>query len=638
MRKYENISLKDIKINDSFWSKYISLVKDVVIPYQWEALNDRIPDAAPSHAISNFRIAAGEITGKFGGYVFQDSDIGKWIEAVAYRLESFPDKELEKLVDETVDLLERAQGEDGYLNTYYTIEQPGKRWTNIRMDHELYSAGHLTEGAVAYYEATGKDKFLNIMRKYIDYIDTVFGPEEGKIHAYPGHEEIELALIRLYRVTGEKRYLKLAKYFINERGKQPDYFKMEAERNNELDDYDPEYHQNHLPVRLQDKAVGHAVRAMYLYCGMADVAVETDDEELKAACRRLWDNVTKRQMYITGGVGSMTGGEAFSFDYDLPNDTSYTETCAAIGLVFWARRMLDMDMDSKYADVMERAMYNGTISGMSLDGRRFFYVNPMEAFPMASAKRRDRRHILPTRQKWFGCACCPPNIARMVESIGKYVYSKTKDSIYVHLYMGNEADINLESGMVKIVQETEYPWKENVRIKVMPDKEFEVSLGLRIPGWCENAKIKVNGTEVDNSCVKNGYAIIKRVWKESDVIEVILPMTVERIYANPNVREDAGKVALQRGPIVYCLEEVDNGPVLQDITIPENAVFNVEYKPDMLGGINLITFQGERSCMDPWEDKLYSYKPSKKQKVEVKAIPYYAWANREVGEMIVWMR
>lgn len=351
MKKVEEIATNKVKINDRFWGRYLEVVRNHVIPYQWDALNDRLPDTSPSHAIENFRIAVGESSGEYYGMVFQDSDIAKWLEAVAYSLENEPNEELEKTADEVIALLGRAQDENGYLNTYYTVKEPNNRWTNIRDNHELYCAGHLIEAAVAYYQATGKKQFLDIMCKYADHIDSVFGPEEDKLKGYPGHQEIELALVKLYDVTGQEKYLNLSKYFIDERGKQPHYFDIEKEKRKETkpfwfnDDY--AYHQAHKPVREQKEAVGHAVRATYMYTAMTDLALKTKDESLKKACEELWNNVTQKQMYVTAGIGSMEFGESFSFNYDLPNDLSYTETCASIALVFWANRMLQLEANNK---------------------------------------------------------------------------------------------------------------------------------------------------------------------------------------------------------------------------------------------------------------------------------------------------
>ncbi|OAS86597.1 MULTISPECIES: glycoside hydrolase family 127 protein [Metabacillus] len=640
--KIEQKGKSNVKITDSFWKKRLEVIRDHVIPYQWEALNDRIPDTAPSHAIENFRLVAGEVEGEFFGMVFQDSDVAKWIEAVAFSLENEPNEELEQIVDEVVALLGRAQDENGYLNTYYQVKEPKNRWTNLRDNHELYCAGHLIEAAVAYYQATGKREFLDIVCQYADHIASVFGPEEHKLKGYPGHQEIELALVKLYDVTANENYLNLSKYFIDERGKQPHYFDLEKNERNETkpfwfnDDY--AYHQAHKPVREQKEAVGHAVRAVYMYTAMADLASKTNDESLKKACEALWDNVTQKQMYITAGIGSMVFGEAFSFDYDLPNDLSYTETCASIGLVFWANRMLNLEINRKYADVLETALYNGTISGMELDGKKFFYVNPLEVQPDASEKRNDKRHIKPVRQKWFGCACCPPNIARLVASIGHYIYTQKENELFVHLYMGHETQIDIAGNQIGIVQKTNYPWDGNISINVSPKSDQQFTISLRIPGWSKGAVVKVNGEIVDHEpLMKNGYVYINRIWSENDQVELALQMVIERIQANPLVRNNNGKVALQRGPIVYCLEEVDNGKNLPSIFLPRDAELKAKFEEDLLEGIVIISGQAERIEEAGWEDKLYRPVDDHTRKVEIKAVPYYAWCNRQPGEMIVWV-
>ncbi|WJQ05725.1 glycoside hydrolase family 127 protein [Geobacillus stearothermophilus] len=628
-------------VNDRFWKRYIDIVRNEVVPYQWEALNDRIPDAEPSHAIKNFRIAAGESDGEFYGMVFQDSDVAKWLEAVAYLLEEKRDSELEALADDVIELLGRAQQPDGYLNTYYTVKEPGKRWTNLRDNHELYCAGHLIEAAVAYFQATGKRRFLDIMCKYADYIGTVFGRGEGQIPGYDGHQEIELALLKLYEVTGNESYLKLSQYFIDQRGQQPHYFDWEKKARGETkpfwfhDDY--RYHQAHIPVREQKQAVGHAVRALYMYTAMAGLAAKTGDESLKQACQTLWENVTKRQMYITGGVGSSAFGESFTFDFDLPNDTVYAETCAAIALVFWARRMLELEMDGKYVDVMERALYNGTISGMDLDGKRFFYVNPLEVWPKA-CERHDKRHVKPVRQKWFSCACCPPNLARLIASIGHYIYSQTSDALFVHLYVGSNIQTEIGGRSVEIVQETNYPWDGTVRLTISPESAQEFTLGLRIPGWCRGAEVTINGENVDIApLTKKGYAYIRRVWRQGDEMVLHFSMPVERIKAHPQVRANAGKVALQRGPIVYCLEEVDNGPNLANLFLPRDAQLEAHFEPDLLEGVVVITGTAERMDESAWNDELYRPIEPRTYQVPFRAIPYYAWCNRGEGEMTVWV-
>jgi len=637
------LRIHDVSVKEGFWAKRIQQVRDVVIPYQWEALNDRSAEAETSHAIENFRIAAGEKSGEFYGWVFQDSDVAKWLEAVGYSLMTQSDAELERLADDVIDLIVKTQQADGYLNTYFTIKEPQKRWTNLRDNHEMYCAGHMMEAAVAYYEATGKRKLLNAMCCLADHIGSAFGPDPSQRRGYPGHPEIELALIRLYRITGEERYLNLSKFFIDERGREPHYYDLEAKARG--DDtpggkYGKACSQAHLPVREQTTAVGHAVRAMYLYSGMADVAAETNDETLVTACKRLWNNLTKRQMYITGGIGSAVQGEAFTFDYDLPNDTAYTETCAAIGLVFWAHRMLMLDVDHEYADVMERAFYNGVLSGISLGGREYFYVNPLEVWPEACEKRQDQKHVATTRRPWFNCACCPPNIARLLASFGQYIYSQDEDTIYVHLYVGSEADFEITGQKITLAQRTNYPWEEVVEMTITVEEEAEFVLALRMPGWCDGTAVKVNGEDIDvGTIIHKGYARIQRSWRRDDKVEILLPMPIERIHAHPAVRANAGKVAIQRGPVVYCLEEVDNGPNLPDLSLPQDAKLTLGACDQSLGGVPVIHGVARRSTMtSQWKDVLYSPVVLERKEVAVRAIPYFAWGNRQPGEMLVWMR
>lgn len=634
-----------VNVTDSFWRKYMKIVRDGMIPFQWEALNDRVPDAPLSHAMKNFKIAAGEEQGEFYGMVFQDSDVAKWLEAVAYSLETDPNPELEKIADEVIDLLEKAQQEDGYLNTYFTIKEPEKRWASLRDNHELYCAGHFIEAAVAYYHATGKRKFLDIMCRFADYIDSVFGKEDGKLHGYPGHQEIELALVKLYQATGEERYLNLSRYFIDERGKEPNYFVVEREKNKAgvFEQFYPghekmkKYNQSHKPVREQTEAVGHAVRAVYMYAAMADLACHTGDESLIKACYTLWENVVQKQMYITAGIGSNVDGESFSFDYDLPNDLAYSETCASIGLVFWAKRMLELEADAQFADVMERALYNGTISGMDLDGKRFFYVNPLEVSPK-KCERREKQHVKPVRQKWFGCACCPPNLARLIASIGRYIYSLKEDTVFVHLYIANEHEVEINGNRTQFRLKANYPWDGDIELSVDPETESQFTVALRLPGWCRNATLAVNDERIDLKTVnQKGYLYIQCKWKKGDRIYLRFAMPVERIKAHPNVKENAGKVALQRGPVVYCLEEQDNGANLHNIFIPRNAKLQAIHKPDLLNGVTVITGQAERIDESTWGHELYKAQEPKMVPTTFTAIPYYSWCNRQPGEMIVWV-
>ncbi|OOP73601.1 glycoside hydrolase family 127 protein [Clostridium beijerinckii] len=638
------LQINHIIVKDNFWKKMMELARTHVIPYQWEALNDRIEGAEPSYCMQNFKIAAGMMEGEFKGFVFQDSDFAKWIEAVGYSLMWNKDEGLEKIADGAIDIVCAAQQPDGYLDTYYIINGLDKRWTNLRDNHELYCLGHLIEGAVAYYEATGKDKLLNAIVKYVDYVDTIFGPEDGKLHGYPGHEVIELALIKLYKIKKDKKYLNLAKYFIDERGKSPLYFEEEGKKYNnkfwwEDSYFKYQYYQAGKPVKEQEVAEGHAVRAVYLYSGMADVARETNDDELLEACKRLWSNMTKKQMYITGGIGSSQYGEAFTYNYDLPNDTIYAETCASIGLVFFARRMLEIEPKSQYADIMKKALYNGIISGMSIDGTKFFYVNPLEVVPEASEKDHLRAHVKVERQKWFGCACCPPNLARLLTSIGSYAYTLRDNTIFMHLYMGGEISANFAGKSVAFDIKTNYPWDEIIDINLNMKEEADFEFALRIPEWCRNYEIKVNEEKINFSII-DGYAYINRKWKDADKINILFKMPVEIVRANINVREDMGKVAVMRGPVVYCLEEEDNGPDLHRVYLNSNPKFTYEYDKHFLGGAIVLESDGlvvkEQDCD---KDKLYvyDYKIEFNEK-KLKWIPYYLWANRTPGEMIVWVR
>lgn len=643
----EPVSKRNVKINDNFFGYYTRLARDVMIPYQWEVLNDRVDDAEPSHAVKNFRIAAGLEKGDFYGFVFQDSDVAKWLEAVGHSLMTHPDPGREKIADEMIDLMEKAQCSDGYLDTYYIINRKEKRWSNLCECHELYCAGHLIEAAVAYYEATGKDKLLKIACRFADLIDSVFGPEEGKIKGYPGHQEIELALVKLYRATNNPKYLKLSKFFIDERGSEPSYFIHEWEHvrgkvshwtKKEEPAPNLEYCQAHKPVRLQDKAVGHAVRAVYMYSGMADIAYETGDKDLFDALRRLWLNITKRQMYITGGIGSTRHGEAFTFDYDLPNDTVYAETCASIGLVFFAHRMLKMDLSGEYGDVIEKVLYNLVPGAMSLNGKEFFYVNPLEVWPEACEKNPGRHHVKHRRQKWFSCACCPPNIARLLASLGDYIYSVNQDTLFVHLYIGSEAETGLCGKRVSVRQESKYPYDGEVCFVVSADGPVDFSLALRIPSWCRKYEIYING-ERENYEIKNGYAVLNRAWENSDSVRIFMDMPVEIITSNPKVRENAGKVCIMRGPLVYCIEEVDNGPNLSAITLCTDKELKTEKSKDLPDGTVIITGEGVRNVEDEWDDTLYRpYRKIKTLPVRIKAIPYYLWGNRGRGEMQVWIR
>jgi len=638
-------TLYGARIGKGFWSAFRDTVVREGIPYQWRALNDEIEDAEPSRCMRNFRIAAGKEAGEFHGFWFQDSDVAKWLEGVAYSLRWHPDPALEAIADGAIRDVVDAQQPDGYMDTYYIINGLEKRWTNLKDHHELYVAGHMIEAAVAYYQATGKRVLLDAVIRLVDHIDSVIGPEEGKLHGYPGHPVIEMALMRLYGVTGNEKHLRLAEYFVRQRGQSPLYFEREDEINGngfywKNSHFQYQYYQAGLPFLQQKDAVGHAVRAMYLYSGAADVARATGDKALADTCRRLWQSTVKRRMYVTGAIGSSEYGESFTFDYDLPNDTVYGETCAAIGLVFFARRMLALEKKGEYADVMERALYNGVISGMQLDGKRFFYVNPLEVLPIACEVDQHKRHVKPERQKWFGCACCPPNIIRLLASLEDYIYTAENDEVFVHLYVAGAVQFEKNWNRVVLSTRTNYPWEGDMAFTVQADRPLEFGLNLRVPGWCRRWALYVNGEAVEAE-PEDGYLHIRRRWEDGDEVSLALDMPVRLVRANPRVREDAGKLCVCRGPIIYCLEESDNGPDLHLVRLnaarPED--FDVQWLPDKLGGIVELSCEGLRETDAGWGEALYSDDaPDEAVPVTLAFIPYYSWANRNVGEMQVWTR
>ena len=632
--------LPDSAGND-FWGQRIRLVLDSMIPLQLRLLEGEVPDAEPSHAIDNFRIAAGLMEGEYYGMVFQDSDLGKWLEAAAYKLKIKPDEWLEQKVDEIIAIIGKAQQPDGYLNTWYTLKEPGQRWTNLQECHELYSAGHLIEGAVAYYEATGKRAFLDIMSRMADHIDSVFGPEEGKLAGYPGHPEIELALCRLYTATGEKRYLNLAKFFIDARGTQPLYYEEERKRRGGKEHFKgmhglgPEYAQWHKPVREQDEAVGHAVRALYLYAGAAHVARETGDLELSRVCETLWRNTVQRKMYITGAFGATHIGEAFMSDYELPGDSAYAETCAAIAMLFFSRAMLRVKRDGEISDVMERILYNGMLSGMSLEADRFFYVNPLETVSGLSGEQPGYTHALPQRPRWFGCACCPPNLARLIASLPDYAYDEDQGGIAIHQYIGGKIHTDAFGG-VTIEHESLYPWDGALRWTVKANERF--TLSIRVPGWAgEGARLSIDGVDIALlDVMEDGYASLTRDWKGESLVLLTLPMKARRLYANPRVRDNAGCAAFAWGPLVYCFEGADNPAPLCMLRVKREALPRIQpFDPNLLGGVRTLKIEGLRLSMP--EGALYREELPREEDITLTAIPYYAFANRDSKDMRVWM-
>ena len=592
-----------VRITGGFWLPRMETNRKVTIPYAFKKCEE-------TGRISNFAKAAGLMEGKSLGFFFNDSDLYKVIEGAAYCLKLHPDPKLEKYVDGVIDKIAAAQWKDGYLYTFYSNpkHQPEKRWTNIRKMHELYCAGHFFEAAVAYYRSTGKRKILDVAVRLADKIDSVFGPSGRKDP--PGHQEIEIALARLYRITGKEKYLKLAKFFLDQRGR-PAGHKLYGV-----------YAQDHKPVIEQDEPVGHAVRAGYMYCGMADVAALTGDPAYIKAIDRIWINVARKRLYITGGVGASNRGEAFGPDYHLPNMSAYCETCAAVANAMWNHRLFLLHGDAKYIDVVERVIYNGFLSGVSMTGDRFFYPNPL-----ASSGKRERR-------PWFGCACCPTNAVRFLPSIPGYAYAVRQNDIYVNLFLHGTAVIGLKDQAVKLALKTNYPWDGAVEITVDPEKTARFGVNVRVPGWARSQgapgdlyrymnkrdtkiALKVNGENVDLKLDK-GFARIDRTWKARDVITLDIPMPIRRVLSNEKVKANAAKVAIQRGPVVYCAEWKDNGGHALDIVLGDDVKLKSEHRKDMLGGITVITGA-------PADGKPFL------------AIPYYAWAHRGKGEMAVWL-
>lgn len=643
------VDLHKLTISDPFLGEYQRLVRDVVIPYQWDALNDRIPQAEPSHAIENFRIAAGRQSGEFYGMVFQDSDVAKWLEAVAWSLCQKPDPALEKTADEVIELVAAAQCDDGYLNTYFTVKAPQERWTNLAECHELYCAGHMIEAGVAFFLATGKRRLLDVVCRLADHIDSVFGPGDSQLHGYPGHPEIELALMRLYEVTTQPRYLALASYFVEQRGTQPHFYDREYDKRGQTSYWhtygpawmvkDKAYSQAHQPLSEQQTATGHAVRFAYLMAGVAHLARLSEDESKRQDCLRLWRNMAQRQLYITGGIGSQSSGEAFSSDYDLPNDTVYAESCASIGLMMFARRMTEMEADSQYADVMERALYNTVLGGMALDGKHFFYVNPLEVHPKSLKFNHIYDHVKPVRQRWFGCACCPPNIARLLTSLGHYIYTPRPHALYINLYVGNSIEIATDNGPLRLTISGDYPWHEQVTITLDSVQNVHHTLALRVPDWCPDAHVTLNGSAVEQTLHK-GYLHITRRWQEGDTLNLTLPMPVRRVYGNPLVRHVAGKVALQRGPLVYCLEQADNGEELHNLWLPKESVLRVFEGKGLFAHMMLIQAEGlKQTAPDADRTALwhFDHAPGSWQPHTLTFVPWFSWANRGEGEMRIWV-
>ncbi len=631
MKEQKQISERSYKAA-GFIERYQKLVTDVVIPWQEKILNDEAPDTVKSHAIANFINAGKALRGEdpedgFFGMVFQDSDVAKWIEAASFSLMNSPDPKLDSELDKVIGYIEEAQDEDGYLNTYFTIKDKDRRWTNLHEAHELYVAGHMIEAAVAHFEATGKRTLLDVMLRNTEHIYKHFITDGNP--GVPGHPEIEPALMKLYRLTGNEHALKLCGHFLDERGKDPELFIKEAQKrtwsvwgSNPENEGDLEYRQCNKPLRELDEATGHAVRAVYLYAGMADYAAETGDNELLDACRRLWNDIVRTKMYVTGGIGSTVHGEAFSVSYDLPPDTAYAETCASVGLMFFASRMLENEIRAEYADVMERAFYNTVLAGMQLDGRRFFYVNPLEADPGISGVAPTHKHDLPVRPGWYECACCPPNVARLIESFGKYAYGENETTAFCHMIAAGQ--VTFANGIL-LTCKTDYPDDMTVHYSVSGTAQ----LAIHIPDWSKTYTLVKNGaTEIVEA--RAGYIYLPI--NGPTELELKLDDKPGFIYPSVKVPRIAGMVALRRGPLVYCFEGNDNGNVkslrLDTDSLPEVASFSEELKAYTLS---------VKAMREADTEGLYTDTAPGTSDCVAVAIPYYTWSNRGETEMRVWM-
>ena len=610
------VGVRDVSLEDDFWAPRLAVNRGTTLAAQYRMLEE-------TGRLENFRRLTGASDAPFAGIYFNDSDVYKWLEAAAWTLATDAEPTLARIVDETIALVATVQRPDGYLNTYFALERADERWTNPDL-HELYCAGHLFQAAVAHVRATGSRALLDVATRFADHIVDRFGPAEaGKTPWADGHPEVELALVELYRETGDERYLEQARFFVGIRGT--------GVLGRPYGRWGPEYHQDHLPVREQAEIVGHAVRAVYLNAGAADLCLERDEPELRAALDRLWASMTERKLYVTGGIGARHDGESFGDDHELPSATAYAETCASIGVVMWAWRMLALTGDARYADLIERELYNGILSGLSLDGLTYFYVNPLAD----EGKHR--------RQPWFGTACCPPNLARLLPSLPGYVASTSDDGVWLHLYATGTVAATLPAGQVAGLRvETAYPWDGDISIEIETDGEW--TLRLRIPGWArDGATLDVAGEPWAGELTAGSYVAISRRWVAGDAVRLRLPMPVRRVSCHPRVTENAGRVALMRGPLVYCLEAVDNPAVdVRDVILPGDAEIAVEHRPELLGGVTRLSFAGRlMSVDDAWEGELYrddlGATTPIQDSLRVMAVPYYAWANRDAGPIRVWI-
>lgn len=636
------VPLKQITIDDAFWSPRLEVNRTKTLDHVYQELES-------TGCVENFDRAAHGVRGTYGGPWWADSDVYKWLEGASYVLGSYPDAALERRVDSVIGKIAAAQQDDGYLNTHVQVEEPDLRFRDLAFFHEDFSSGHLFEAASAHYEATGKKSLLNVATRLADCFDRTFGP--GKRDGLSGHEGIELAWVRLYRATGEKRYLALAEFYLNERGQKPSIFEREYNRlpadrtvlwrtgqpinlrhpQQQLylgrgGVFDTSYCQDNMPVREQSVAVGHAVRAMFLYCGMSDVVYETGDAGMFAALNRLHDSVTLRRMYVTGGIGPSAKNEGFTDDYDLPNENAYQETCASAGTVLWNHRMFKLTGDGRYVDLLEQSLYNAVLAGVSLEGNTFCYATPLAC----DAKFE--------RQPWFDVPCCPTTAARFFPSVGRYIYSRSPDGVWVNLYVGGQGRVTLGDGReVTLKQTTRYPWEGHVRLDVAPSGPAEFTLHLRIPGWARGARISIDG-ETAPQPASNGYLHLSRSWAGHTVVELELPLAAVKLEANPLVLQSRGKLCLRRGPLIYCLEQPDNAADVDRIALPAGASVTERYEPGLLGGVVVLAGEGLLQPESDWHDQLYRpLEPVRTGPAAFKAIPYCVWGNRGRQPMKVWI-
>ncbi|MDB5008568.1 MAG: Non-reducing end beta-L-arabinofuranosidase [Mucilaginibacter sp.] len=628
------VPFTSVKLTDQFWSPKIETNRTATIPASFTRCES-------TGRVKNFEMAA-EHKGKFcTTYPFDDTDIYKTIEGASYSLAVHPDPKLSAYIDSLIGIIGRAQEPDGYLYTARTIDPAHpqawagpERWVNEqKSSHELYNCGHMYEAAVAHYMATGKRNFLNIAIKNADLLVRTFGPDKKQVA--PGHEIVEMGLVRLYRVTGKTDYLSLAKFFIDQRGIKKYNTKSKDVYENGT------YFQDNIPVIDQDEAEGHAVRAMYLYSGMADVAALTGDSAYIKAIDKIWNNMVGKKMYVQGSIGAVGDGERFGDNYELPNATAYNETCAAIGSVFWNQRMFLLHGDSKYIDVMEKTLYNGLISGVGLDGKSFFYTNAMQVSNSYNQPDLERE-----RSGWFTCSCCPTNVVRLLPSIPGYMYAQNGTDVYINLFISGTVNLSVNKKSLKIIQQNNYPWDGGLAFTIDPASAMDMNLKIRIPGWAQDKaipsdlytyespsgqkiEIKVNGNVVDYQ-MKNGYAVINKKWKKNDKVELTLPMEVRRVIANTALTDDNGKIALQRGPVMYCAEWKDNDGKATNIIVPKGTVFTTTFEPSLLNGVTVLKAQVKSVNIDEAAQTIATGNKT------MTAIPYYSWANRGKGEMTVW--